>query len=70
LFIVAPVIVELFTTLGFHPARTQDGVLFFLPENVVENAPDDGPKLLPFPILCLLIHCNDLSFLMSNNLLG
>jgi hypothetical protein len=48
---------------GFHPTRTQDGVLFFLPENVVKNAPDNGPKLLPFPVRCLLIHGNDLSFL-------
>jgi hypothetical protein len=41
---------------SFHPARTQDGVLFFLPENVVKNAHYDRFKLLPSLIRCLLIH--------------
>jgi hypothetical protein len=41
-----------------------DGVFFFLPEDVVKNAPNDRLKLLQPLIQCLLIPGNDLSYLI------
>jgi hypothetical protein len=58
---------DILINFGFDPARTQNSVLLFLPANMVKDAPDDCPKLLPSLIRCLLVHGH---YLLSLHLHG